>query len=111
MSKIIIADDNEWHIDCIKDLLTLEGHTVECARDGEEAIMIISEHVRNNIPIDLVITDMTMPKANGVAVAAAAKKAGAKKVIINSSYHADIPPMEGVVIINKMDILKEIDEL
>lgn len=110
MSKIIIADDNEDQIDSLENILTLEGHIVESARDGEEAIIIISEHVRQNIPIDLVITDMNMPKANGVAVAAAAKKAGAKKIIINSCYHADIPPMEGVIIINKMEILKEIDE-
>jgi len=110
MSNIIIADDNRDHIQCLKDLLTLEGHKVEAAFDGEEAINIIREYVRNNIQIDLVITDMNMPKADGLVVAAAAKKAGAKRIIINSSYHAEIPPMKGVSIIDKINILKEIGE-
>lgn len=110
MSNIIIADDNQDHVDCLKDLLTLEGHKIEVAFDGEEAINIIREHVRQNMPVDLVITDMNMPKANGLEVAAAAKNAGAKRIIINSSHHYNIPPMEGVTIISKMDILKEIGE-
>ena len=110
MSNVIIADDNQDHVDCLKDLLTMEGHKVEAAFDGEEAIKIIREYVRQNLPIDLVITDMNMPKATGIEVAAAAKKAGAKRIIINSSHHYDIPPLEGVTIISKMDILKEVGE-
>jgi CheY-like chemotaxis protein len=111
MSNIIIADDNNDHITALTDILELNGHHIETAYDGEDAIKLIHDFVRRSIPIDLVITDMNMPKADGREVAQAALDAGAKRVIINSSLHMVIPPLDGVTIISKMDILNEIGEL
>ena len=108
---IIIADDNRDQVDTLTDILESDGYQVEGVYDGEQAIDLINRYVRENIQIDLVITDMYMPNANGLDVAVAAKKAGAKKIIINSSDPTGIPPMEGVTIIDKSNLLEAVAKL
>jgi two-component system, cell cycle sensor histidine kinase and response regulator CckA len=49
--------------------LRSKGYEVIEARNGEQAIELL-----NDTPIDLLITDMVMPKADGAAVVAAARK-------------------------------------
>jgi two-component system cell cycle sensor histidine kinase/response regulator CckA len=62
--------------------LRSKGYQVIEARNGEQAIELL-----NDTPIDLLITDMVMPKADGAAVVAAArKKMPAVPVICISGY-------------------------
>ncbi len=61
--KILIADDDEIVRDVITTLLVQEGYSVISAGDGLDAInrLRIEE-------VDLVITDLQMPRANGIEV-------------------------------------------
>ena len=59
--KILVVDDEEIVCHSIKKILSRKGYTVENALDVESAIKKIS-----NTSYDLVITDLMMPKTNGM---------------------------------------------
>ena len=58
-NKILIADDNPEIREVLKVLLSSEGYDVIEAKDGQEAIELISSE------IDLYILDIMMPVING----------------------------------------------
>lgn len=59
--KILIVDDEPGIRGLMAKVLTGEGYHVNVARDGEEALMKF--HVD---PVPLVITDLTMPRIDGI---------------------------------------------
>ena len=59
--RILVVDDEKALVKGIKFNLENEGHTVETAYDGQEAL----DKVRENEP-DLVIMDVMMPKLDGL---------------------------------------------
>ncbi|MBR5708152.1 MAG: response regulator transcription factor [Oscillospiraceae bacterium] len=61
MMRILVVDDEKALVKGIKFNLENEGHTVETAYDGQEAL----EKVRESEP-DLVIMDVMMPKLDGL---------------------------------------------
>jgi len=64
MSKrILIADDEKSIRDTMKLVFTEEGYECETAKDGEEAIELMSKE-----NYDLLICDIKMPKTDGVEV-------------------------------------------
>lgn len=60
--RILYADDVPEMRDLARIALGREGHTVECAADGELALA----HFRVDREFDLVITDHHMPNLNGL---------------------------------------------
>ncbi|MFW2331724.1 MAG: sigma-54-dependent transcriptional regulator [Nitrospinota bacterium] len=63
MSRILVADDQSSIIELFEIMLAEEGYDVLTAKSAEEAISIIKGQ-----SIDLVITDISMPKAGGMEV-------------------------------------------
>jgi len=61
MARILVVDDEETVREFITDLLTMDGHTVDKACNGLEAVTA----ARKN-PYDLVILDRNMPKTDGI---------------------------------------------
>lgn len=59
--RILVVDDEKALVKGIKFNLENEGHTVDTAYDGQEAL----DKVRDNEP-DLVIMDVMMPKLDGL---------------------------------------------
>ena len=59
---VLLVEDAEGVRALLQDVLTLYGHPVLVARDGEEGIRLADDHVG---PIDLVITDIVMPRMGG----------------------------------------------
>ncbi|MEN0036697.1 MAG: PAS domain-containing protein [Cellvibrio sp.] len=62
--RILIADDNQDAVDTLSKLLSLLGHQVEIAYDGEQALNLAA--AKN---FELVILDLGMPSLNGYEVA------------------------------------------
>lgn len=60
---LLVVDDNEMNRDVLVRRLERQGHTVEIARDGEEALDMMRAQ-----PFDLVLLDIMMPKVNGFQV-------------------------------------------
>ncbi|HEX4796935.1 MAG TPA: sigma-54 dependent transcriptional regulator [Humisphaera sp.] len=70
MAKILIADDQEMMRDSLAATLAREGHEVIAAGDGQAALQRLSGSGR----IDLLISDLKMPKMTGIELLAEAKK-------------------------------------
>ncbi|NOY58004.1 MAG: response regulator [Calditrichaeota bacterium] len=63
MKKILVIDDEEMILDMLKQILEREGYEVLTASDGTEG-MDAFQHRQ----IDLVITDIFMPRKEGISV-------------------------------------------
>lgn len=62
MKKILIVDDNISFVGALKELLTITGHDVVTAHNGNEALEILS--TMSTLP-SLIILDLVMPVMNG----------------------------------------------
>ncbi len=50
-------------LEVLQELLEEAGHKVTCASDGEEGVRLFHQH-----PADLVVTDIVIPRKDGVEV-------------------------------------------
>lgn len=60
--RIVLVDDEQCIRDVVSRILHGAGHLVSCAADGNSAIELLN----NEDPFDLVITDLLMPRMNGM---------------------------------------------
>ncbi len=58
--KILIMDDEEVIRKTTEKLLTLKGYKIECAKDGDEAIVLYKKAMEASKPFDAVILDLTV---------------------------------------------------
>ena len=65
MATILIIDDEAGVRITLQTMLELEGHQVILAEDGLIGIRKIQQYINE---IDLIITDIMMPGANGLSV-------------------------------------------
>ncbi len=63
MAKILVVDDDQGMREFLEILLAREGYDVTLASGGKEAIGLCKKH-----KFDLVITDLKMPKVDGIDV-------------------------------------------
>lgn len=83
--QILVVDDDMMARDLLARFLSLRGYQVRSAKDGREALHLISE----SIP-DLLIVDLVMPEMNGVEVLQALKERDyAGRTIILSGHQND----------------------
>jgi len=61
--KVLIVDDDMVLRDLYSERLKAEGHNIDTAKNGEEAL----EAVKANKP-DIILLDIMMPKMNGIDV-------------------------------------------
>ncbi len=67
--KVMVVDDESTSRDLLSTVLGREGYQVSTAQDGEEAMGLLE-----NESFDLVITDLKMPRADGLQVLKKAKQ-------------------------------------
>jgi len=60
--RVLYADDVRELRDLVRLVVTKEGHAIDCAADGVEALEMLAAH---NYAYDLLITDHHMPRMNG----------------------------------------------
>ena len=77
MEKILVVDDERGLREVLSIMLKRAGYAVTEASDGEEAIGQINKEI-----FDLVITDLRMPKADGMAVLKAVKSSSPETVVL-----------------------------
>ncbi|HET6675696.1 MAG TPA: sigma-54 dependent transcriptional regulator [Nitrospiraceae bacterium] len=77
MEKILVVDDEQSMRDVLSIMLKRAGYGVTVASDGEEAI----EHIHKEL-FDLVITDLRMPKVDGLEVLKAVKASSPETVVL-----------------------------
>jgi CheY-like chemotaxis protein len=64
LKNILVVEDEPASLECISHFLRKEGYGVSAARDGAEAIELME-----NARFDIVLTDIRMPRLDGVALA------------------------------------------
>jgi DNA-binding NtrC family response regulator len=68
MEKILVVEDKESMSQMLKETLELEGYEIIIARDGAEGIRVIREN-----KADIVLTDLKLPRKDGIEVLKASK--------------------------------------
>lgn len=81
MAKILIVDDEKNICEEFKEVLEEEGHQVDTARNGEEAILRVEQN-----DYDLVFLDVLMPRMEGRQVFEEIRKIKPIPVVIMSGY-------------------------
>ncbi len=76
LADILIVDDQEIILKLLEETLRGEGYNVRMATNGQEALDTIGEQKP-----DLIITDMLMPKMNGVDMVAKLKESPDTRLI------------------------------
>ncbi len=77
MEKILVVDDEQSLREVLSIMLKRTGYAVTSVVDGEEAIELLNRDM-----FDLVITDLRMPKIDGMEVLRAAKSASPETVVL-----------------------------
>lgn len=62
--RVLVVDDGVTTRDLLRSALTAVGYEVLTARDGEEALQVLTREG----PVDLVITDVQMPRVDGITL-------------------------------------------
>jgi CheY-like chemotaxis protein len=69
MAQILVIEDHDEVRHLVKEMLTRVGHKVEDAPNGAVALRMLEE-----LPADLIITDIFMPEKEGVETIREVKK-------------------------------------
>lgn len=82
MGTILIVEDRESMADMLKETLKVEGYRTIIAKDGPEGIKRLKED-----RVDLVLTDLKLPKKGGIDILKAAKEENQlMPVIVMTAY-------------------------
>ncbi len=109
--RILVVDDEPLVCDAVKMMLNFDGHIVETANNGKEALAMFEGG-----KFDLIITDFEMPAMKGDELAAAIKtRWPSQPVVMITAYaemlHATGSPLSGVdFIISKPFLLENLRE-
>ena len=74
--RIVIADDIESNLTLLTRLLAPDGHVLDLARDGNQALQVVADR-----PPDLVLLDVMMPGLTGFEVCRELKRNAATRLI------------------------------
>jgi len=88
--RILVVDDERLVRESVNMLLSYDGHQVETANDGEDALRKLAAE-----NFDVVITDFEMPKMRGDSLAVAIKARWPEQPIILLSAYGEIFKAEG----------------
>ncbi|MBW2637262.1 MAG: sigma-54-dependent Fis family transcriptional regulator [Deltaproteobacteria bacterium] len=83
MVKILVVDDDQGMREFLEIMLTREGYDVSSAGDGNDALKLCKKN-----RFDLVITDLKMPKVDGIDVLKAIKENSPETMVILITAYA-----------------------
>lgn len=84
--SILLVDDDASIRTLVADVLKCAGYRVIAARSGADAIDAMHA---NNIPVDLVITDIVMPKVSGTELFAMVSRMQPRLPVLLMSGYSD----------------------
>jgi CheY-like chemotaxis protein len=109
--RILVVDDEPFVCDAVRMMLAFDGHLVETATNGKDALAKF-----DGAKFDLVITDFSMPSMKGDELAAAIKSRDPKQPVVMITAYAEMlqssgRPLSGVdFIISKPFLLENLRE-
>lgn len=116
-STILLVEDHANVRGAVEIMLTRLGYRVLAAHDADAALEVLRRYAP---PIDLILTDVVMPKMNGTAlIDAATRLRPSIKVLFMSGYSAEVtgrqrPPTQGFRVLQKpfttVDLANSVEE-
>jgi len=109
--RILVVDDEPFVCDAVKMMLSFDGHLVETASNGKQALAMFEDG-----KYDLIITDFSMPSMKGDELAAAIKAIAPTQPVVMITAYAEMlkgsgNPLTGVdFIISKPFLLANVRE-
>lgn len=91
VAEILVCDDDKAIVEAIEIYLTQEGHHVQKAYDGEEALQIL-----RSSPVDLLVIDVMMPKLDGIRATLKIREELSLPIIILSAKSEDADKILGL---------------
>jgi two-component system OmpR family response regulator/two-component system alkaline phosphatase synthesis response regulator PhoP len=87
--RILVIDDESFVREAVKMMLAFDGHVVETAPNGQEALALFQQG-----KFDVVITDLAMPLMGGDELAVAIKARDPKQPVVMITAYAELlgPP-------------------
>lgn len=83
--RILVVDDEPFVCDAVKMMLSFDGHSVETANSGKEALALFEKG-----KYDLVITDYAMPSMKGDELAASIKTIAPQQPVVMITAYAEM---------------------
>lgn len=80
--RVLVVDDEEMLRRLVASLLERDGHHVQVASSGDEAIALFAGAWALGEAFDVVVTDLTMPGTDGEEVAAEVKRTSPRTPVI-----------------------------
>lgn len=99
MARLLIVDDSLDVVQLLSEMLRREGHDVDVANNGVEAL----EAINGDVQYDVVISDLIMPEMDGFGLIRRLKEEGNQTPIIVLSG--------GGVTLKSEDALKAVENL
>ncbi|MHB1843658.1 MAG: sigma-54-dependent transcriptional regulator [Deltaproteobacteria bacterium] len=85
MTKTLIVEDHAASAALLAEVLGRQGHSVEIAPDGETGARLAAEGT-----FDLVVTDLRLPKRDGLEVTEAARRSESMPAVLVVTAHGTI---------------------
>jgi CheY-like chemotaxis protein len=107
--RILVVDDEQISREGVAEVLTDDGYEVAVAADGHEAITLLS-----SFQPDLVLTDLQMPRLNGIGVLGHVKHVSPTTPVIIFTAHVLIDAQREAQRLGAQDFLNkplDFDEL
>lgn len=101
-ATILLAEDDGQLLPLVERLLAGRGHRVLPASDGEEAMLVAS---RSPAQIDLLVTDVSMPRRNGHELAAGLTAVYPDLRVLYMSGYTDEPAVVDGVATNRIHFI------
>jgi CheY-like chemotaxis protein len=66
--RVLLVEDEQLIAELFAETLSADGHDVAVANDGQEALALFAEAEATGQPYDIVVTDVRMPRMDGVTL-------------------------------------------
>ena len=100
MSTILVVDDKDSMRNMLVETLTEEGHRVDAAPSGRQALDLVQ-----NKSYDLVLTDLKMPDVDGLAVLTGVKEVDAETAVIVMTAYGTIEDAVNAMKVGAVDFI------
>jgi two-component system response regulator PilR (NtrC family) len=98
--KILVAEDQDSARESLVDLLQGEGYEVHAAPDGRAGMALVDEY-----DLDLVLTDLSMPNADGMALLRHIRDVSPQTLVILMTAHATVDTAVEAIRLGAQDYL------
>jgi len=85
MANFLIVDDNKTSTDTLCALVERRGHTAHAAYDGQQALTVLEAE-----PIDVLVTDLKMPRMDGMQLLRRVRDRWPDVVVIVVTAHGSV---------------------